>query len=647
VPGSDRPLHSLLSRQLRKLGLVDHQSLTPAGIAELLKTVSKTYEEADGDRALMEHSLNVVSQEMREFREARAELERNRRLMQQQEALLRLTSTDLAKAPDLATACRNLVEVSAATLEVERVSVWLLDAEAQSIICSDLFCRSPGVHQAGMVFRSADAPNYFASMLTGEMIVSNVLLEDPRTAEFGVLAEIGVGALMDAPITVSGELVGVLCHEHVGGSREWLPDEQNFALATAQLVALVFETERLRTARNELEKSKAAAEAGIKARSSFLATISHEMRTPLNAIVGMSELLVSAPNFDRHGEALRTIRSSSELLLALIERTLDFSKIESGHLELETLPIDLETILDESVDMIAPLAREKNLTLDRVGDDPLPAKVVGDPTRIRQILVNLLSNAVKFTEKGGVRIEIRARRKNAANAEVEIAVSDSGIGVAPDRLDQLFEPFTQADASTTRRYGGTGLGLAIARRLAEMMGGRLEAASGATGSTFTLHLSFLVANDVWRKRSPADTNEFALPAHGATLLAERLPLRILVAEDNPVNQQVAEMLLASLGYAIDLVDDGQAAVEAVQTRPYDVVFMDLHMPILDGLEATRRLRASVARPPWVVAMTADVQTEAREACLLAGVDDFVSKPVRAADLVAALERIKAPQSAGV
>jgi len=671
------------------------------------------------------------------------EFQRARRLERQQGALLLLTSSDLAAPQNLENPYRYLIEVSAEALEVERVGVWIFSSEGREMICSDLFSRSEGNHQSGLKLKESQAPTYFAEIRRSPLLVVPSLHEDPRTSELSAFLEPSAGALMDAPILVAGEQVGLLRYEHVGGRRDWLSDERNFAIATSHLAALIVEADHLRRAEAELRSATVAAEAAVRARSSFLATISHEMRTPLNAIVGMSELLLAAQDLEKHGDALRTIRSSSELLLALIDRTLDFSKIEAGRLDLESVPIDLEALIDETLDMVAPSAVETGLALVWANNAKLPEKIFGDPTRLRQILVNLLGNAVKFTHRGGVVLELAMRE--GKSPEIEIAISDSGIGIAEARLGQLFVPFTQADASTTRRYGGTGLGLAIARHLAEKMGGSLVADSVPDqGSCFRLRLPLesagatrhdcatalagvgivldlqrdltrpilerqlihwgariydsrqksqvnAASNDhllhltdwktprskaagdrpwslwlhvenhapvpgpsgpirpaallAWLRAACGRSSGNEAPPRSANIessLADRKPLRILVAEDNPVNQQVAEMQLGSLGYQIDIVHNGQEAVDAARETSYDVILMDLHMPVLDGLEATRLLReegTANGTSPWVIAVTADIQTEVREALVAAGVDDVITKPVRMKDLEAVLDRV--------
>jgi len=285
------------------------------------------------------------------------------------------------------------------------------------------------------------------------------------------------------------------------------------------------------------------------------------------------------------------------------------------------------------VKVVSPAASAKGLTLDVSADASVPRHLIGDPLRLGQVLVNLLSNAVKFTERGRVTLSTRlVPATAAAPAAIRIEVRDTGIGIEPDRLSRLFQPFEQGDASMSRRFGGTGLGLAISKRLVELMDGRLWGESQpGLGSTFILELPLRAAE----RQAPSSR-----PVRAA--VPDQKPaanLRLLIAEDNPVNQRVASRMLQRLGYAADVVENGRLAVEAVDRQRYDVIFMDVQMPELDGLEATRRIRARPGPPPWIVALTAHALDGDRRQCLAAGMNDFLSKPVQLQELTAALDRV--------
>ena len=382
------------------------------------------------------------------------------------------------------------------------------------------------------------------------------------------------------------------------------------AQRTAELEARVADRTR------ELEAAKASAEEAAKVKSAFLAAMSHELRTPMNGVLGIAELLSSTELNKTQAELLQTLRTSGESLLAIVNDVLDLSKIDAGRLELERIPVSVPAMLEGLGDLVRPLAAKKGLALEIVSRGEELPWIEGDPSRIRQILLNLLSNAIKFTNEGRIRLTAQW-----GEGTLSFLVEDTGIGIPREKLPMLFQHFVQLDSSTTRLFGGTGLGLAICRRLVEAMGGQIDCESTAgSGSVFTVCLPVVPA------------------APPAPSIVESQPilqpgLRVLVAEDNPTNQFVILGLLRKLGIEAEMAANGEEAVERCQKKEYDLVLMDCQMPVLDGYEATRRIRASKgsAAPP-IVALTAHALESDREECLAAGMCDYITKPIVVAHL---------------
>ena len=394
------------------------------------------------------------------------------------------------------------------------------------------------------------------------------------------------------------------------------------AILIVYLVLLLPARTRLSAAWRRLLAAKAAAETASRAKSAFLATMSHEIRTPLNGVIGLAQAMERDNLSESQKEGLQVIRQSGETLLSLLNDALDLSAIEAGQLSLETVDFDMEQATRGAVATFAPLAARKGLTFEVSIAEAAKGTFRGDTARIRQILYNLVSNAVKFTETGGVGVCV-----DYADGDLKVAVADSGIGIAADRIGALFAPFVQADASATRRHGGAGLGLSICRSLAELMGGRITASSvEGVGSVFTVVLP------VERLMGP-DADTLAATADAASL-------RVLAAEDNPVNQLVLKTLLRQAGIEPTMVEDGAEAIEAWRTGQWDVILMDIQMPVMDGLTAARKIRAAEAaeaRPRTaIIAVTANAMPDQLSDYAAAGMDLVIPKPLDATRLFEAL-----------
>ncbi|MBD2175638.1 PAS domain S-box protein [Pseudanabaena sp. FACHB-1998] len=582
----------------------------------------------------------------------------------EREQLLNLFIQVMRSSLDLKVVFRSATDAIARLLDLEQVAIVQYLPERKVWKHVAVLKESPEVFD-DISLEIPDLDNPFAAKLKQKEIVQIIdaeAIEDKINREIATKAS---GAWLLVPIIVNNQVWGSLSSRKLNKVTQWEAQEIDLAQTIANQLAIAIQqanlyqqlqqelSERKQT-EIALAQAKEVAEAASKAKSEFLANMSHEIRTPMNGVIGMAQLIASTPLREDQRKFVQIILDSGDALLTVINDILDFSKIESGNLQLESKDFHIIEIITSAFNLLKQQAVDKNIQIHMQISPQIPHFVIGDKSRLRQILINLLGNAIKFTNQGTVILKVDGQFISDTIYKFKFAIADTGIGIEKNHITKLFRPFTQADASISRQFGGTGLGLAICKRLIELMNGTIWAESSGNiggipdtkwipqnttqdGTTFYFNIILPITI-----HQPTSQNSLNITVSNSILNPEESPVKILVVEDNTLNQKLAILMLQKLGYKADLVGDGSECVNLILNQDsglaYEFIFMDLQMPIMDGISATRLIRSRLGSPdkPWIVALTADVLMEERQACIDVGMNDYISKPFSAKDLVRAI-----------
>lgn len=574
--------HSLLQRQLKNLGLVPDSLPTDLGSwQEFLSRVDKVYKSGDQERYLLERSLQISSKEMQDRWQSLKLLEEQWRSLGECAPDF-IAMTDTAGVITFANRARSTIEKG--------------DLVGRRLVS---------------LYPQENVPQIL------DLLRQALDTSEQRSMEIAVRSEnpeVWLSVRLK-PIIRDKRLLGLIVVETD------ITDQRKVALEIA---------------------ARKRAEEAAETKARFLATMSHEIRTPLNGILGIASLLAENMTGEDNIRHLNILQNCGQTLLALVNDILDFSKIEAGKFALEHISFDLPSSVKDIVDLLKNKALEKGLLLQYEIENSIPIWIFGDPTRVRQILLNLVGNAIKFTDRGQVLITVTSKQLKAQTHEIRIGVRDTGLGIAPENQKELFQPFSQVDAATTRKFGGTGLGLSICKGLSEAMGGKIGLTSEiGKGSEFFFTM---VATEAPPRNTRQKCTVFEHPSEDKRSKS----FKILVAEDNRVNQMVIIGFLKNFGYSADIAENGIETIHLLEKQKYDLILMDCHMPEMDGFEATKEIiRRWQKNRPIIVAATASALQEDRERCLACGMDDILLKPITPDSLSKILTKYSNPSSSKV
>ncbi len=577
-------LHPILRRQLKRLGLDENTPPNSENWQELLARVQAQYVGGDEERYMLERSLEVSSNEMKRL----------------YEELQHSSQSALAQEKNKLLSVFTSLTDSVLEIDIDGKILYLNTAAAQAL---NPWENSP-IGQSLLHYLKLHVPFTESDLDTSSLVQWLSWGEKLRDDDAQLLLPDG------SMLPISCALGPIITNNEIKGH------------------VAVFRDMRLqKEAQTELRRAKELAEDAVKTKADFLATMSHEIRTPLNGVIGMANLLEDTPLNNEQKNYVQTLSRSAHVLLSLINDILDFSKIEAGKMHLESASFSFQSLLQDLRDMFTYPFAHKQISYSEQLADNLPAVVSGDLSRLRQVLINLVGNALKFTAQGSVTLTITPVEENSDGWRIRFAVTDTGIGISKEAQEKLFEAFTQADSSTTRKFGGTGLGLSISKKLINLMQGELAvSAELGKGSTFFFIINLGKSNEIITQITKTSTGNEVKSNHEKT---------VLLVEDNKINQLVASKLLQKFGYAYIIAENGEEALKALAERAFDVILMDCQMPVMDGFEATQTIRLMEEKTGEhipIIGLTANALDGDRARCLDCGMDDYSTKPIKISEL---------------